>query len=138
MITWQSQFLGNTLLSYAIYTAVLLVGLAIGKLLSWLIKHVIKAFTTKTKTKLDDVFVDVCDGPLIFAVFLGTFVFAARYLVFSTNGAHMYNVIARVLYIAAAAWILIRFLDSVIEHYIIPYSQTTKSDLDDTLVPIAH
>jgi MscS family membrane protein len=138
MVSWSTTIFGNSLQEYVIFLIVLLLGIALGKIVSWVLQNVIKAFTRKTKTKLDDVFVDICHGPLVLAVFVATFAYAKTLLVFSPGMLLIYGHAIRILITIALAWAITRFFDSMIEHYLVPYTQRTASDLDDMLVPILH
>jgi len=140
MIAWSTAVFSNTLQEYVFFLLVLILGALGGKLTSWITQHIIKKFAaktkTKTKTKIDDVLVDVCDGPLVLGVFIATFAFSQTLLAFSPEMEKVYMTIIRVLATVNIAWLLVRFLDSVIENYIIPYVETSESDLHDVILPI--
>ena len=138
MVDLSTQFFGNALQAYLIFAGVLLAGIIVGKIVSWIIANVIKKLAEKTETKLDDVLVDICHGPLVFAIFVGTFYFAEHFLILSPGASGVYTAIVRTLITINIAWFVIRFLDSVITNYLVPYTAKTESDLDDVLIPIAH
>jgi MscS family membrane protein len=135
-MAWESLFLGNTIAEYAIFLGILLLGLAAGKAVSWMLKNVIKSFASNTVTKIDDVLVDVFDGPLVFAVFVAMLWYAKRTLVLSEGMMVFYDHMLYILVVWTLAWFIIRFLDSVIENYLTPYAAKSKSDIDDVLIPI--
>src|SRR3989338_3886706 len=110
MITWSTSIFSNTLQEYVFFLLVLLLGLLGGKITSWIIQHVIKKFAAKTKTKVDDVLVDVCDGPLVLAVFIATFAFSQTLLTFSPGMEKTYVTIIRILATVNIAWLLIRLI----------------------------
>jgi len=138
MIDATTVILGNTIESYLVFIIVLALGFLIGKALSWLISNFIKKLAAKTETKIDDVLVDVAHGPLVMAVFVGTVAYAGHYLAFSVGGSVFYSGFVRMLVTVTVAWFIIRFLDSVINNYLLPYTEKTESDLDDVLVPLSH
>jgi MscS family membrane protein len=129
---------GNTIQAYIIFVGILAGGFLIGKALSWIIQNVIKRFAAKTETKLDDVLVDICHGPLVFAIFIATLWIANPMLVFPPSGEAFYTGLLRILVTINVAWFVIRFLDSTIENYMVPYAARSESDLDDVLIPILH
>ena len=88
---------GNTIQAYIIFVGILAAGYLIGKTLSWLIQNVIKKLAAKTETKLDDVMVDVCHGPLVFAIFILTLWIADPMLVFPPAGEAFYSGLLRIL-----------------------------------------
>ena len=136
MVSLSTELLGNSVHEYIIFIGLLAFGALLGKAVSWLIQNIIRKLTAKTKTKLDDVLVDICDGPLVFAVFIGTLLFAQHLLTFSPFMTTIYGHITRMLITLNLVWLMIRFLDSMIIHYVVPYAEKSESDLDDVLVPI--
>jgi MscS family membrane protein len=138
MVGWNTIILNNTVREYVIFIGVLAFGLLLGKLVSWILQNVIKAFASKTETKFDDVIVDVCHGPLVLATFVATIAYAKHILALSAGASVLYSNMLRVLITLTLAWAVIRFFDSIIEHYLVPYTEKTPSDLDDMLVPILH
>lgn len=138
MISWSTELFNNSVRDYVIFFGLLALGAIVGKITSWIIRNVIKVFAAKTETKLDDVIVDVCDGPLVLAIFVGTLAFAQRILFFSATAGMIYSNIVRVMVTVTLSWAIIRFFDSVIEHYVAPYSEKSRSDLNELLLPILH
>ena len=53
------------------------------KLLLWFTDKVVKKFTAKTKTKLDDILVDMMEEPIAFAITIGGGFWAVHYMDFS-------------------------------------------------------
>lgn len=127
---------GNTLQAYLVFIGILAAGALAGKLFSWIISNIIRKFAESTETKLDDVLVDVMDGPFVFAIFVITFIFAEAVLVMSPGVSSGYDAVVKLLITICIAWIIIRFLDSVVMHYVLPYTEKSESDLDDMLLPI--
>jgi MscS family membrane protein len=132
----QTVFLGNTLHQLLVYALLLAGSVLVGKAISWTLKQFIKSFAHKTTTKADDVIVDVLEGPLVFAIFVATFALSERLLTLSPGALGIYDAIVRMFITFTIAWFLIRFLDSVIVHYVNPLAAKSESDLDDVLVPI--
>jgi MscS family membrane protein len=135
-LSLQSLLFGNTLQQYFVFLGVILFGVLLGKVTSWVIQNIIKAFASKTKTKVDDVLVDIFDGPLVFAVFIAVVWYAQRLIVLVAPMDIVYGNVLRILITINLAWLLIRFLDSVIEHYVTPLAAKSETDLDDVLLPI--
>lgn len=129
---------GNSIEQYIIFLLVLIVGLGIGKAISWIVQNVIKRLAAKTKTRIDDVLVDICHGPLIFAIFIVTLSLDEHFITLSPSAMVLYGQLLRVLITVNFAWFIIRFLDSVIENYVVPYAEKSESDLDDVLIPVLH
>lgn len=135
-MSWSSLFLGNSVREYVIFLGILAFGVLLGKAVSWVLQNVIRVFAKRTKNKIDDVLIDVVEGPFVLAVFIITLWLAQRVLVLSPAMQSFYGEMITVLIMVNLGWVLLRFLDSVIEHYLIPYAEASETDLDDILVPI--
>lgn len=133
---WTSIFWGNSIREYIIFMGALALGMLLGKLTSWIIQNIIRKVAKKSTTKIDDVLVDVFDGPLILAVFIATLALSKTILLLSPTMAAIYGHLIRILITINIAWLIIRFVDSALEHYLVPYAEQSETDLDDVLLPI--
>jgi len=129
-------FLNNTIYQYAVFFGVIAWALLIGKLVTWVSRNILKKIAAKTDTKVDDIIVGLFDGPILFTVFIIALYFAHDSLTLSDPVQNVINKILLILLIINAAWYLIRFLASVLTHYIEPLTAHTETDLDDHLLPI--
>jgi len=126
----------NTVLSYLISVLIIFGTFIAGKLLYIIFKKVIRVLTKKTKTDLDDLLVDIIEQPAIVALVIAGYYFAYKRLSLNAGVEHLFDEIGGVLVILVTAWFFIRLFDSLITHYLIPFTEKTKSDLDDHLVPL--
>ena len=133
---WSSQVWGNSVREYAIFIGALALGILLGKLTSWIIQNIIRKVAKNTETKFDDVLVDVFDGPLVLAVFITTLAISKVLLIFSPTMTTLYSHLIRILITLNIAWLILRFIDSALEHYLVPYAEKSETDLDDVLLPI--
>ena len=132
-------FYGNTIYQWAL-SAVMIVGaLVVGKVLYWLIGKTIKRLAAKTRTRLDDILVDMCEEPIVFAVVIVGIYYGLRWpLKLSDRTNEVLDKAVYVLIIVDLAWLVTRVFDSLVEEYLIPFARKTESDLDDPLVPVIH
>ncbi|MFT5602167.1 MAG: MscS family membrane protein [Parvicella sp.] len=107
------------------------------KILLWFTDKVVKKFTAKTKTKLDDILVDMMEEPLAFAITIGGGFWAVHYMDFSNV------VISNLLYklltfiiIIDFTWLIARIFDALLQTYIVPLTEKSASEFDDQLLPI--
>src|SRR5687768_12167381 len=82
---WDKVYYGNTVLDYAICLGIILGAVVVAKVLFFISKHVLKAFTGRTKTKLDDIIVDTVEEPVIFGMILSASVYAFSTLNYSVS-----------------------------------------------------
>ncbi len=130
------RILDNTLQNFILFFAVLTAAIIAGKLLYRLCKTTIRALTQKTKTKLDDILVDMLEEPLVFAVFIFGLYIALGFLTVPSSWSNFINKGFKVLIIINIIWFIARFIDSMIEHYLIPVASKTETDIDDQIMPI--
>lgn len=182
---WDKTYYGNTLLDYAICLGIILGAVIAAKILYWLSKNILKKFTKKTKTNLDDIIVDKVEEPLMFGLVLtaawyaiGRLTFTLSRLtveryteIYSSNyggppsAEHLEQVtkfdttieavggipqayieypywdnfvhhIFGFLVVINVTWLIVRLMDAIIEEYVVPLAEKTKSDLDDQLLPL--
>jgi len=130
-------FYGNTVIQWALAAALIVGALIVGKVLYWLIGQTVKRLATKTKTRLDDILVDMCEEPLVFAVVIVGIYYGLKWpLTISKDTADIIDKVVQALIIVDLAWLVTRVFDSLVEEYLIPFARKTESDLDDHLVPI--
>ncbi len=129
-------FYGNTILQWIIAFAIIIGALILGKCLYWLIGKTVKKLASKTKTRLDDILVDMLEEPFVFAIIIVGIWWGIKFLSLSKGAATVIDKAFDSLIIVNVAWLLTRLFDSLVEEYLIPFVEQTESDLDDQLVPV--
>jgi MscS family membrane protein len=132
----QTFILGNTILQYLVFLIYILASIALGKLTYYFFKTIVRSITSKTKTTIDDIIVEVIEFPIILFVVSVGFYFAYKTLILPENVDTIFSLITKNLLTVVGAWFLIRLIDKLIENYLTPLALKSKSDLDDHLVPI--
>lgn len=133
---FEKTFYNNTLAEWGLSLLIILGSIVLGKVLYWAVGKFIKKLTRKTKTRLDDLMVDMLEEPVIFALTIaGIWIGVARL----DFGEGVDNWIEKVFYVLITinvTWLLSRVVDALIEEYIVPITEKSESDLDDQLIPI--
>ena len=132
----ETQFYGNYIQDWALSLGIILGSVIIGKLLYWFFGNVVKKLTKKTKTKLDDILVDMLEEPLVFACSVAGVWFGLQRLSLSEGVENWIGKVFYVLIIMNVTWLVARLIDSLIKEYLVPLSAKSASDLDDQLLPI--
>ncbi len=129
-------YYGNTVKQWLIAAGIIVCTVLLAKLLYWAFGNVVKKITAKTKTRIDDILVDMLEEPVVFSVIIIGVWYGLATL-------HMSKIVHRwiatgyyFLIIFAIAWSITRVLDSLIEEYLVPLVAKTEGDLDDQLLPI--
>ncbi len=130
-------FYGNTVLDWLIAAAIILAALLVGKVVYWIFKNVVRKLTAKTKTKLDDIILDMIEEPLsVILIILG---FNIGFNTLTFESVKLMDFVGNVMtaaIILTFTWLLARLLDSLFQEYLVPLTAKTESDLDDQLLPI--
>lgn len=132
-----STFYGNTVLAWLRALAIIVGALLAGKTLYWIFQNVARKLTSKTKTKLDDLILDMIEEPIVVILTVLGFGIAFNTLTFESERIATFIGHAMTAAITLSiAWLLARLIDSLIQEYLVPLAERTESDLDDQLLPI--
>lgn len=150
---WNKVYYGNTILDYAICLGIILGAIVAAKILYFVSKHVIKAFTKRTKTKLDDIIIDQIEEPVIFGMILSAAVYAFSTLNYSVSKLTAEDLEAKItipyshtknfvdgffgfLIVITVAWLIARLVDALIVEYVTPLTKKTATDIDNQVLPL--
>lgn len=132
----QTTYFGNTLMTWAIALGIILVAVLFGKFIYWFFSKVVRVFSRKTETKIDDIIVDMIEEPVVFSIIASGIWLGLSYLtlpeVASKAISHSYSLLISLL----VGWMLARLFDAIYLEYLEPWAQKTENDLDDQLMPI--
>jgi MscS family membrane protein len=129
-------YYGNTIQQWAIALGIIIGSMIAAKLAYWVMKNVVGKLTAKTKTRLDDILVDMFEEPAMFAVVIAGVRFGLGTLHVGDDAKVWIAAATQFLIILTIAWFLTRLFDSLYEQYLVPIADKTESDLDDQLLPI--
>jgi MscS family membrane protein len=127
-------YFGNTLYDIVVFLLLLFAGVVFGKLFNSVVKGYLKKFVGKTKTKLDDIIFESIELPSSVLIFILFFYYAIKTIILPEN---IYNILYssfEIVIILCATWFVLNFVDSVIQHYIVPHVEKTESTFDDHII----
>ncbi len=133
---FDTVLLGNSIGSWILTIILIFASLFLAKLTYKIIGKILKKYTDKSNSKLDGLLVDMLREPLVFALAIIGIWYSIQTLHFNDK---LENIISNTYYILIvfdSAWLVVRLLDAMIERYIVPFTQTTETKLDDQLLPI--
>lgn len=133
----EKTFYGNTVLAWLIALGIIVAALLVGKTVYWIFQNVARKLTAKTKTKLDDIILDMIEEPIVVILTVLGFGLAFNTLEFESESVTSF--IGHTMTAAitlSVAWLTARLIDSLIQEYLVPLTKKTESDLDDQLLPI--
>ena len=130
-------FYGNTMAQWAISLAIMLGAVLVGKVLYFITSRVVRKMTAKTRTKLDDIFVDMVEEPLVVAVTVAGLWFGLSRLNMPTKVEEFAGSTVQVVIILSLVWLVSRLIDAMFREYLVPLAEKSRTDLDDQLLPLA-
>lgn len=134
----EKTYYHNTILEWGTAAIIIIGTFLLAKALYWFFNRIVKKFTEKSKTKLDDILLDKTEEPVVFAVVIYGVWLAISSLHFPEDKlAHLW--IERAYYILVVfniTWLINRLVDSFIDEYLVPLVEKTEGNLDDQLLPI--
>ena len=132
----EKTFYGNTVVDWLVALGVMIAAVAAGKALYWVFGNLVRQLTKRTKTKLDDLILDMIEEPIVFALTIGGVWYGFHTLALPETAQQWVGNIVQVLVVLSIAWLLTRLLDAVFQEYLVPITEKTETDLDDQLLPI--
>lgn len=130
------EFYMNTIGDWAISLVIIIGTLIAAKVLYWVFGRILKSFVRRTKTRLDDIIIDMLEEPVVLIVTIFGVWFAVGRLSFTPEVDGWIAKGYWFMITISIAWLLARLVDAIIKEYIVPLAQRTENDLDDQVVPI--
>ena len=97
-------YYGNSVQEWLFAFLIMLAAFLVGKVIYWFFGNVVKRLARKTKTKLDDIIVDMIEEPIVFIITIMGFWYGLNQLNFSETGAIWKTNILQALIICSIAW----------------------------------
>lgn len=131
---FQRKIYHNSIADWLISLAIIAITLLAARLLYILLSRVVKVFTSKTETKLDDLLVIKLETPAIFCtVLIGLNIALERLHFTPTSDANIHRAFVFLTAISIT-WFLVRVVHALIEEYLRPYSQREDNKLDEQII----
>lgn len=131
-------FWSNTVLDWFIAIGIVLTCYIGARIFLYITNKVVKKYTEKTKTQLDDILIDKLEEPLAVAITIAGLFWAVEYLVIPNLTVEKFlNKLLLFGLVLNVTWAIARTLDALISEYLVPLTEKTSNSFDDQLVPIA-
>jgi MscS family membrane protein len=134
----QIEYFNNTIVDYLIFFSIVGLGFILAKVIYWVIQNIIKKFTEKTVTRLDDILVEVLETPIVVYIVLLATEIGWNFLSFADHPKIdlYFGHFAYMIFVLNTAWLISRLINAILDNYIKPFAEKTETDLDDHLLPI--
>jgi MscS family membrane protein len=131
------KVLGLPLLNFVYFFAVIILAALVGKTVSYLSKNILRKLAEKTKNDIDDILLNIVEGPIILLIMTGGLWLGFQFLgVGDENVIALFNNIMETLIVVIVAWFILRFIDEAIEKFLAPLTAKTETKLDEQLMPV--
>jgi MscS family membrane protein len=130
------EFYHNTISDWGITLLIILGSVIAGKIIYWFFGSVVKKLTSKTKTKIDDIIVDMIEEPVVLALAIVGMWYGLHRLSFPENWYQFMGNVYHILIAINITWLIARLVDAIIQEYIVPLTEKTESTLDDQIIPV--
>ncbi|MEO2117987.1 MAG: mechanosensitive ion channel family protein [Methanocaldococcus sp.] len=128
------EIFGNNLYNIFIFVGFTLLGVIVGRLIDKIVKQYLKKIINNTKTKFDDILLDSIDIPIVVLIVILFFYFGLSFLSLPN---YIINIISggiKVVVVLSATYFAVKFIDGVFEHYLIPFTEKTETELDEHII----
>lgn len=132
----QQTYFNNTLQTWAISFAIIILSLLMGKVVYWVFSRIVRGFTSRTKSNIDDIIVDMVEEPVVFFLIAAGIWFGLKQLTLPDAVSGAVNNSFQVLLAMLVGWLISRLFDAVCKEYLVPWTERSENDLDDQLLPI--
>ena len=132
----QTTYYNNTVLEWLTAMGIILGVLILGKIVYRICSTIVRKITSKTKTKLDDIIIDMIEEPMVASIIIVGVWFGLKGLNMSEKAISNLGAIMQFAIVIMIGWLVSRLLDAIIEEYLVPLTEKSESDMDDQLLPI--
>lgn len=133
---WAKEFYHNAIYDWGITLLIILSAVVVGKIIYWFFGSVIKKITSKTKTKIDDIIVDMIEEPVVLALAIFGMWYGLHRLNFTESWYQFMGNVYHALIVINITWLVARLIDAIIQEYIVPLTEKTESTLDNQIIPV--
>jgi len=130
------RYFGSTLGEYALCLGSIILLAVLGKVIVFFFERYMHGLAKKTKNEFDDLVVEVFATPMLWVFVIAGLYVGLHFLELSDAYAGGIQTAFFTIIALVATWILVRLVDGVVVHFLMPLASKTKSELDDQLLPV--
>jgi MscS family membrane protein len=132
----QQSYYGNTVEAWLTSLIIIVLSVLLGKAVYWIFSKVVRVFTKKSETKIDDILVDMVEEPVVFLIIVSGIWFGLHLLTLPEGVVAVVGNAYHIIFALLVGWMLSRLFDAIYVEYLQPWVAKTENDLDDQLMPI--
>jgi len=140
VLGWFDDPLGNYIPAldneWGVFTTTIIVWLMIGLAIYFILNPMVKAFTSKTKTELDDQILALVKGPVFWIILTYGIISSLKVLNFSWSIIHALEMIYSIILIVLLCWMGYKIFKDVLISWGNKYAEKSETSIDDVLLPL--
>ncbi len=140
VLGWFDDPLGNYIPAFdneiGVFITTVLVWLVIGIIIYFILDPIVKQFTKRTKTDLDDEILTIVKGPIFWIIFAWGVVSSLSVLNLPWVFINSMNMLFKTLLIILAGWMAYRIFKDLILYWGKKYADKTETTIDDVMLPL--
>lgn len=117
----------NTWTNWLWFVGIIVVSALVGRLLVWIEKKYLRKKAEKTATKVDDLLLNVFQLPFVCGLVLLGIYIALQALVLPSASYIVIRNAFKVLLVLDVAWVVNRFINNLLNDFLLPYAESAKS-----------
>lgn len=130
------KFWNNALWQYLVFFGIIIFSIILGKIFYFISRGKLRKLTARSKTKLDDYFIDIIEEPLVLLIVTAGIWGGSRFLTRNETAEKIFGDLIQVLIAMTIIWFVVRLVDMLIRYYLEPLVEKSESKLDDQILPI--
>ena len=131
-----STFWNNAIWQYLLFFGIIVFSIILGKIFYYISKGKLRKLAAKSKTRLDDYFIDIIEEPLVLLIVTAGIWAGSRFLTLNEAATKFFGDLIKVLVAMTITWFVVRLVDMLIRYYLEPLVEKSESKLDDQILPI--
>lgn len=129
--------LGNSIKDWATAIGIVIVTYIVTKIVYWFTSNIIKKFTAKTKTNLDDVLIDKLEKPIQYSILiLGYWIAIHRLTIENTSLLSCLEGIAHLSIVLTLTSIASKIFDALVKEVVMPLVEKTEGGEGNYILPV--
>lgn len=131
-----NEHYNNTIVDWTTSLLIFLGAYIFSKLAYWIFGNILKRITAKTKTRIDDILVDLLEKPIIFGLTVFGLWYGIHRLRFPDNVDGWIDKAYFVIIALTLTWLLSRIIDAIIKEYLIPRKEKSENNADSHMIKL--
>ncbi len=121
---------------WGVFITTVLVWLAIGAAIYFILDPIVKQVTKRTKSDLDDKILAIVKGPVFWIILSYGVISSLKVLGFSWSVIHALELMYSIILILLFSWMAFKILKDVLLVWGRAYAEKTETSMDDVLLPV--